>query len=317
MPRWKDLPDALDPQVREFVGHLRQIVDRDGLTLGRLAERTHYGRDSWERYLSGRLLAPKGAVVALAEITGTDPAPLVTLWELAERAWSRAELRQDLGAQAVRLSRARTVTVTAPVPGAAGPAGASRTPPPVPERGDGASAEDAGPPPGRHARRPALFLAGVAGVVIVVVGAFFLTDGGSPREERTAAGPPAPSAPSASPSPSLPPGVLCGGAGCAGKDAELMGCSGALATTATSVTVGTTLVEVRYSRTCGSAWGRITRAGLGDQVTVTVTAGSVRQAGDITTTGDTIAYTPMVAVREPGQARVCAVLASGLEGCTP
>ncbi|MFF3498742.1 helix-turn-helix domain-containing protein [Streptomyces sp. NPDC003247] len=312
MPRWKDLPDALDPQVGEFVGHLRQIVDRDGLTLARIADRTHYGRDSWERYLSGRLLAPKGAVVALAEITGTDPAPLVTLWELAERAWSRAELRQDLGAQAVRLSRARTVT--APAPGAVGPAGAARKPLPAPERGDGASAEDAGPPPGRHARRPALFLAGVAGVVIVVVGAFFLTDGGTPREERTAAGPTAPPAPSASPSSSLPPGVLCGGAGCTGKDAELMGCSGALATTATSVTVGTTLVEVRYSRTCGSAWGRIVRAGLGDQVRLT--AGSVRQTGGITTAGDTIAYTPMVAVPEPGQARVCAVLASGLEGCT-
>ncbi|MFD7131259.1 DUF2690 domain-containing protein [Streptomyces sp. NPDC059894] len=138
--------------------------------------------------------------------------------------------------------------------------------------------------------------------------------GAPPRKERTAAAPSAPSAPSASPSPSLPPGVLCGGAGCTGKDAELMGCSGPLVTTATSVTVGTTLVEVRYSRTCGAAWARITRAGLGDRVRVT--AGSVRQTGDITTAGDTIAYTPMVAVEEPGQARACAVLASGLEGCT-
>ncbi|MFE9628198.1 helix-turn-helix domain-containing protein [Streptomyces sp. NPDC006527] len=307
MPRWKDLPDELDPQVGEFVGRLRRIVERGGLTVPQLADRTHYGRASWERYLNGRLLAPKGAVVALAEVTGTDPAPLVTLWELAERAWSRAELRQDRASEALRLSRAGTVT--APKPGIAGPAGVSPT---LPPRGpDEAAPEDAAPPVSRHAQRPALFLAGVVGVVIAVVGAFFVTDGGEPKRGTVAAASPSPSA---SPSPPLPPGVLCSGAGCTGKDAEEMGCSGNLVTTATSVTVGTTLVEVRYSRTCGAAWGRITRAGLGDLVRVTV--GPVRQTGDITTAGDTIAYTPMVAVEEPGEARACAVLASGRQGCT-
>ncbi|MFH8804434.1 DUF2690 domain-containing protein [Streptomyces sp. NPDC017936] len=310
MPRWKDLPDALDPQVREFAGQLRRVVDRGGLTLDQLADRTHYGKASWERYLNGRLLAPKGAVVALAEVTGTDPAPLVTLWELAERAWSRTELRDDRASQAVRLSRAQTVT--APKPGAARPAGAAPVPPSVPGDPGAASREEAGPPTSRHARRPALFLAGVAGVVIVVVGAFFLTDGGDPPRNAAASTSPSPSA---TPRPSLPPGVLCAGAACTGKDAEAMGCSGGLGTTAESVTVGTTLVEVRYSRTCGAAWGRITQAGPGDVVRVTV--GSVRQTGDVTTAGDTIAYTPMIAVKEPGEARVCAVLASGREGCTP
>lgn len=311
MPRWKDLPDELDPQVREFAGQLRQVVDRSGLTLAQLADRTHYGRASWERYLNGRLLAPKGAVVALAEVTGTHPVHLITLWELAERAWSRAELRHDRASEAVRLSRARTVT--APAPGIAGPAGVSPTlPPPAPKDPDDASPQDPGPPTSRHAQRPALFLAGVVGVVIVAVGAFFLTDGGTPKENRTAARPPSPSA---SPSPSLPPGVLCSGVNCTGKDPEEMGCSGNLVTTAKSVTVGTTLVEVRYSRTCGAAWGRIIRAAQGDVVRVTV--GSVRQTGTITTVGDTIAYTPMVAVKEAGEARACAVLAAGQEGCTP
>ncbi|MFF8969602.1 DUF2690 domain-containing protein [Streptomyces sp. NPDC014995] len=310
MPRWKDLPDELDPQIREFAGQLRRIVDSGGLTLAQLADRTHYGRASWERYLNGRLLAPKGAVVALAEVTGTDPAPLITLWELAERAWSRTELRHDLASEAVRLSRARTVT--APRSGITGPAGGSPALPPVPEGPGEAPLEDVGPPAGRHARRPALFLAGVVGVVTVAVGAFLLTDGGTPRESRTAAGP---SSPSATPGPSLPPGVLCGGADCTGGDAEEMGCGGDLVTTAASVTVGTTLVEVRYSRTCGAAWGRITQAGPGDEVQVQV--GAVRRTGDITTAGDTIAYTPMVAVREPGEARACATLASGRRGCTP
>ncbi|MEU2281351.1 DUF2690 domain-containing protein [Streptomyces sp. NPDC013178] len=333
MPRWKDLPDELDPQVKEFARQLRQVVDRSGLNLTQLADRTHYGRASWERYLDGRLLAPKGAVVALAEVTGADPAQLITLWELAERAWSRAELRDDLGSEAVRLSRARTVTTSATGP--AGPAGGSPTSrPPVRQgpggtspkvsggtapKGPGAtspagppSPEDAGPAtPGRRVRRPALFLAGVVGVAIVTAGAFFLDDGAPQKAGTTAASP----SPSASPHPSLPPGVHCFGADCTGKDAERMGCSGNLVTTAKSVTVGSTLVEVRYSRTCGAAWGRITQAGVGDVVRVTV--GSVRLTGDITTAGDTIAYTPMAAVKEPGEARACAVLASGQEGCTP
>ncbi|OQD52589.1 hypothetical protein BM536_031015 [Streptomyces phaeoluteigriseus] len=291
MPRWKDLPDGLDPQVGEFVARLRRIVDGDGSSLATLADRTGYGRTSWERYLNGRLLAPKGAVVALAEVTGTDPVPLITLWELAERAWSRSELRHDNATEAVRLSGARTVT--APAPGPEAPA--------------------AEPPPtvARPTRRPTMFLAGALGVVIVAVGAFFLTDGGPAERNRTAAGTPAPSA---TPVRDLPPGVLCAGPDCTGRDPEETGCGDGHVTTADSITVGTTLVEVRYSDTCAAAWGRIVRAVQGD--TVRVTVGRVQQSGEVTTVGDTIAYTPMVAVREPGEMRACAELASGERACT-
>ena len=71
MPRWRALPDELDPQVREFASQLRRLVDRSGLSIAALADRTGYSKTSWERYLNGRLLAPKGAIVALAEVTGT------------------------------------------------------------------------------------------------------------------------------------------------------------------------------------------------------------------------------------------------------
>ncbi|MEU2180071.1 XRE family transcriptional regulator [Streptomyces thermolilacinus] len=107
MPRWKALPEGLDPEVREFAGTLRRLVDRGGLGLGALADRTGYSRTSWERYLNGRLLAPKDAVVALAEVTGTDPVHVVTLWELAERAWSRAEKRRDQTLDDIRIAQAR------------------------------------------------------------------------------------------------------------------------------------------------------------------------------------------------------------------
>ncbi|WP_373686543.1 helix-turn-helix domain-containing protein [Streptomyces lunaelactis] len=107
MPRWKVLPDELDPQVREFTSQLRRLVDRSGLNLSAVADRTGYSKTSWERYLNGRLLAPKGAIVALAEVTGTNTGHLTTMWELAERAWSRSEMRHDMTMEAIRISQAR------------------------------------------------------------------------------------------------------------------------------------------------------------------------------------------------------------------
>ncbi|MGW0555099.1 XRE family transcriptional regulator [Streptomyces sp. NPDC002926] len=107
MPRWKALPEELDPQVREFTSQLRRLVDRSGLNLAAVADRTGYSKTSWERYLNGRLLAPKGAIVALAEVTGTNTVHLTTMWELAERAWSRSEMRHDMTMEAIRISQAR------------------------------------------------------------------------------------------------------------------------------------------------------------------------------------------------------------------
>ena len=112
----------------------------------------------------------------------------------------------------------------------------------------------------------------------------------------------------------LPSGVLCGGSACTGRDAEEMGCGGGLATTVKSATVGTVRVEVRYSRTCGAAWGRITQAAPGDVVRVTV--GAARRTGTLTRPGGTIAYTPMIAVNDAARATACAVLTSGEQGCT-
>ncbi|MEU0586458.1 DUF2690 domain-containing protein [Streptomyces sp. NPDC006132] len=429
------MPDELDPQIREFTSQLRRLVDRSGLSIASVADRTGYSKTSWERYLNGRLLAPKGAIVALAEVTGTNPVHLTTMWELAERAWSRSEMRHDMTMEAIRISQARaalgefggqdfggsaadgktaagggrtarrsgSATVT---PGIAGPAGVAPTVPPQPTapevqdsttgsgvREDGGrggasdvnswgiagykgpsptggraagtgstpgsgpgspagtgfrpgpgSGSHAGSPagsPGGTARTPAVgagpygepprdavpgragrggsaagkrrtgtFLAGVVGVLVVIAGAFYLTGGGD-DENKGKAKPPAPTA---STDPDLPPGVKCSGDGCTGKDAESMGCSGDLVTTAQTATVGTTVVEVRYSETCKAAWGRITQAAQGDEVEVS--AGKAKQGGSITAAGDTIAYTPMVAVKSAADAKACATLASGQQGCT-
>ncbi|MDK1472771.1 DUF2690 domain-containing protein [Streptomyces sp. 549] len=107
MPRWKALPEELDPEISEFAHQLRRVVDRSGLSLAAVSDRTGYSRTSWERYLNGRLLPPQGAISALAEATRTDVGHLATMWELAERAWSRAEMRHDMTMEAIRISQAR------------------------------------------------------------------------------------------------------------------------------------------------------------------------------------------------------------------
>ncbi len=393
MPRWKALPEDIDPQIREFASQLRRLVDRSGLSIAAVADRTGYSKTSWERYLNGRLLAPKGAIVALAEVTGTSPIHLTTMWELAERAWSRSEMRHDMTMEAIRISQARaalgefgappapakgggkarrsgSATVT---PGVAGPAGVAPTVPPqpaepgadhgspggnswglagyqgpsrassggtaaaaAPVQADGPGRTPAAPGPydepqdarpGGGAtdgsdgsagsggsggkRRLTMFLAGVVGVLVVVAAVFFLTDPGGDKKPGAGRSP----SPSAVTSASLPAGVKCSGQGCTGKDAEAMGCSGNLVTTAKTATVGAAVVEVRYSETCGAAWGRVTQAGQGDKVEVT--AGKVtEQSGSITEAGDTIAYTPMVAVKDAAGAKACVTLASGQRGCT-
>ncbi|MER7898466.1 DUF2690 domain-containing protein [Streptomyces sp. NPDC096046] len=428
------MPDELDPQIREFTSQLRRLVDRSGLSIASVADRTGYSKTSWERYLNGRLLAPKGAIVALAEVTGTNPVHLSTMWELAERAWSRSEMRHDMTMEAIRISQARAAlgefggqdftdpsaggttsssgkggaaaagsskpvrrggtTVT---PGIAGPAGVAPSVPPQPTapevqdstgsgvREESRSAEpevnswgmagyqgpspmggrSAGPGtgtgsgpvapggssggPGRTTgagagsygepqdavparaggasggsggtrraasasagkKRTATFLAGVAGVLVVIAGAFYLVGGGGEGENQGGGTSPSPTV---SADPKLPPGVKCSGDGCTGKDAEAMGCSGDLVTTAQTATVGAATVEVRYSETCKTAWGRIIQGAQGDEVQIS--AGKAKQSGGITAAGDTIAYTPMVAVKSAADAKACATLAAGQKGCT-
>ncbi|OEV28496.1 hypothetical protein AN219_20595, partial [Streptomyces nanshensis] len=107
MPRWRPLPEELDPQIREFTSQLRRLVDRSGMSVATIADRTGYSKSSWERYLNGRLLPPRGAAHALGDVTGIDIRHLETMWELAERAWSRDEMRHDQTMEAIRVAQAR------------------------------------------------------------------------------------------------------------------------------------------------------------------------------------------------------------------
>ncbi|MEV7235814.1 DUF2690 domain-containing protein [Streptomyces sp. NPDC051020] len=343
MPRWKALPDELDPQVREFAGQLRRLIDRGGLSVAAVADRTGYSKTSWERYLNGRLLAPKGAIVVLAEVTGTDQAHLATMWELAERAWSRSEMRHDLTMEGIRVAQARAALGefgpnplgdhgsrrfggrtpgTAVAEGEGAGAGGGGRPPSVPiQRGNAPRApqpEDRPPRPDGVRREPAdrrrltLVLTGVVGALLVLAAAILLTGPGGDDKGGKAAAAPSSASPTTG-APARPAGAECSGADCTGQDPEGMGCGGRSARTVSSATVGGRLVEVRYSRTCGAAWARITDAVRGDTVRITA-GGAGRQDGTVDAGAD--ADTPMVAVKKAADAKACATLASGTKGCT-
>ncbi|MER7569673.1 peptidoglycan-binding protein [Streptomyces sp. NPDC097941] len=88
MPRWKALPQELDPRVRQLVVRLRRLKDHSGLSMRQVAARTAYSPKSWERYLGGRSLPPQDAVEAMARIGGDDPTRLLALHEVAAEAWT-------------------------------------------------------------------------------------------------------------------------------------------------------------------------------------------------------------------------------------
>lgn len=351
MPRWKALPEELDPQVREFAGQLRRLIDRSGLSVAAVADSTGYSKTSWERYLNGRLLPPLRAVLALAEQTGAHPSHLTTLWELAERAWSRAEMRQDVTMEAIRVAQARAALGeldTDPAATGAPPektaktaktakttkpaaseksetAGSAAVPGPaplsqVPSGADFPGWEAVAPSPqpaaaegrsGRRYRTPMILVGAVGAVLVAVAGVLLLQPGaGATKKEavpRTQAAPPP------SVEPALPNGVRCTGDGCVGKDPEAMGCGGQHATTPSRGLAGRTLIEVRYSSVCHTAWARISRAAQGDQATIS--AGGHRATARAERAGD--AYTPMVAVSgDPAKVAACGTTVAGLKGCS-
>ncbi|MFJ9429095.1 DUF2690 domain-containing protein [Streptomyces sp. NPDC101490] len=99
MSGWKALPGELDPDIRAFTERIRRLVDRSGLAVTALADRTGHERSAWDAYLNALLPVPRSAVMALAEATGGDPAALTAQWRHADRAWAA------LGAEAERAGR--------------------------------------------------------------------------------------------------------------------------------------------------------------------------------------------------------------------
>ncbi|MFJ8658000.1 DUF2690 domain-containing protein [Streptomyces sp. NPDC093795] len=333
MPGWKALPDELDPEVRAFTERLRRLIDRSGLGVTAVAERTGHERAAWDTYLNARLPAPRGAVMALADVTGTDPADLTSHWERADHAWGdhtmqirRPDPPQPAEPSPPSPAEPRPHTVAAPSPRTAEPSPRTAEPSPRTAEPSPRTAEPSprtpAPAPRSRRRNVLLYAAGIVGALLVVTAALLLVDlGGSDSEAGRAAPSPTTTAPPTTRPATLPAGVRCVGPDCTGQDPEAMGCGGDLATTVARARVGTAQIEVRYSGTCAAAWARITGATAGD--TVTVEAGDTERRATVDSAGgadtavaDTDAYTPMVAVASGADARACGALANGRQGCT-
>ncbi|MFD8327760.1 peptidoglycan-binding protein [Streptomyces lydicus] len=155
MSRWKGLPESLDQRVRQLVVQLRRLKDHSGLSLVSLAARTSYSKSSWERYLNGKKLPPREAVVALARVCDADPTRLLALHEVAAQAWGAA---------------------VAPEAGRAADPADPADPPDPGGGADAAVAEEGAPRPagGPRVRTGALVVLAALGVVVVAAVALLI-----------------------------------------------------------------------------------------------------------------------------------------------
>lgn len=100
------LPDDLPLAVRTLLGELRLLKDRSGYDLRALANKTHFSRSSWGRWLSGETWIPREAVTSMAELCAGDVAELNAQWQRAE------DERQAREFAAAAEANARTDTAT-------------------------------------------------------------------------------------------------------------------------------------------------------------------------------------------------------------
>ncbi|MEU6097625.1 DUF2690 domain-containing protein [Streptomyces sp. NPDC047079] len=98
---------ATPPVERDgpFVTELRGLKERTGLSLAALAARTPYSKSAWHRYLNGAQRPPRSAVEALARLAGVEPAPVLALWEAADRPQGPYEPSSDVPPRPVRTRR--------------------------------------------------------------------------------------------------------------------------------------------------------------------------------------------------------------------
>ncbi|MFF8022468.1 DUF2690 domain-containing protein [Streptomyces sp. NPDC007896] len=131
---------------------LRCLKQRTGLSLAALASVTPFSKSTWHRYLNGDQFPPRSAVESLGRLADTDPGPLLSLWDAASQAQSRAA----------------TPPLGAPVPQAAVPD--------APVRGRRV----------RGSNRAVIALAAMAATVVVTAGAADVLDPDQPAAPTSA-----------------------------------------------------------------------------------------------------------------------------------
>ncbi|OKJ74740.1 helix-turn-helix domain-containing protein [Streptomyces sp. CB02460] len=239
-------PDATAAARAQLGAEMRRIKEGAQLSFGGLADRTHYSRSSWERFLNGKQLPTPVAVEQLAAVAGTPPEPLLDL-----------------------LARAGA-PVMAPVPVAAGRTTGAHT-----AAGDTAAGDRApGERPGVSWRRRCAVIGYIAAGALMgsvatgllspyLAGAAQDPDPAKTRTESKKAG---------GQGTDLVPRagdieVKCTSDACWRNDPQAMECQWD-AKTAKSTYLRGMQIELRYSAACQAVWGRIEGGAVGDKVII-------------------------------------------------
>ncbi|GHJ36129.1 XRE family transcriptional regulator [Streptomyces sp. TS71-3] len=282
---------APGPACTRLAGSLRELRGRTGLSMAALAERTPYSKSSWERYLNGKLLAPRSAVEALCRLADEPPGRLVALWELADLEWS-----------------GRSQGATRPLAGTVGAQPDDARQGRRGERGDHDTSGDRDPRgsgSGRWGRRQWAVAAAVC--VVGVAAAVWAATLPGTGDER----------PTAGTTHTAAPAVGCHAQGCAGKEPGTMGCGSAVRDLGASRRMSTgAWVEIRYNAACGAAWARMWHTTIGDRLVVSA-PGSKPQRAEVTDridAGDYV-FTYMVDADDRAHVRACFEPARGGEEC--
>ncbi|GAA1916449.1 hypothetical protein GCM10009716_27100 [Streptomyces sodiiphilus] len=298
----------------ELAHELRRLRRSSGLTLAALARRTSYSKSSWERYLNGKTVPPKQAVIAFAQAVDVRAEPLLRLHERAE-AGTEDEGREE--------SPEAASGVAAPPPSLIEEAPAGyRTGPGRPVLAYGTSpGEDRGAVEGRGTSEPLwrrlTVLAAAAAVAGLGFAAGMMAGSSPPADDTPGAGAGAQADLAGNDMRTASQldggGVGCTGFECKGQDPQRLGCHIGVWTAAVA-REGDLYVELRYSPSCRAAWSRITEGSVGDVTRVEEVQGTVEERA-IRYDHDT--YSPMVEAPYPAAARACALLTDGREICTP
>ncbi|WKD32037.1 helix-turn-helix domain-containing protein [Streptomyces xanthophaeus] len=257
---------------------MRRIKEASQLSFGRLADRTHYSRSSWERFLNGKQLPTTVAVEQLAAVAGTDPEPLLDL------------LARAVSAPASGAPATAAPAQTAPVQSAA----AQAAPETAPEAPAAVAVPDAPQAAVRPLReRPRAEWRRRFGVIgYITAGALLGSVATGLAFSSTAAGGRSPGA-AGEPSDTrksgggdetatLVPGagdiqVKCKSDTCLRHDPQAMECHWD-ATTAKSTFLRGMHIQLRYSAACQSVWGRIEGGAVGDKVIIRDARGTELEA---------------------------------------
>ncbi|PKT73155.1 hypothetical protein CW362_10525 [Streptomyces populi] len=278
-------PQGLSPDdpAEALRAELLALKQASGLSYARLGARTHYAKSSWERWINGKQFPPRAAVESLAEALEQDPGRLLALWERADEART-----DEAGTDEVR-----TDSVPVPVDDSAG------------ARSGEDSTEAGAPAPLRQrlTGRRRLLLVGALCLLgaAVSVAAVLATDGDS---HGTRAASPKPSAAADS---AAPPAPKCKAEGCNGKSPVTTNC-GLDGQTLALTRNKNMVIELRYSKACAAAWGRITYASKSAIVDADNSAG-VSFATPVHWGNDV--YSPMVSVTGRMTVWACGTLPKG------